>query len=310
MTARSGTYITQDLIDRGVLQIGDGYRAKNSELASEGLRFARAGNINGGFIFKDADFFPVEDLHKVGDKISKPFDSVFTSKGSVGRIAFVKPNTQQFVYSPQLCYWRSLDYDFIDPRFLNYWLQGKEFTHQVGFTKGQTDMADYVSLRDQRKMKITLPTISTQQSIACVLGNLDDKIHLNQQINQTLEQMAQAMFKSWFVDFEPVKAKIAADKAGRDPERAAMCALSGKTESQLDQLPQAKQKQLAQTATLFPDAMVESELGMIPQGWKIEPFTVIASLDTTSVNPYLEPNKQWEYYGIPAFDSGQYPAIE
>ena len=97
MKFKPGTYKTSELIDGGVLQIGDGYRAKNSELASSGIPFARAGNINNGFKFEDADLFPVKDLGKVGDKKSKIYDSVFTSKGTVGRIAYVKDGTQEFV---------------------------------------------------------------------------------------------------------------------------------------------------------------------------------------------------------------------
>ena len=70
------------------LVIGDGYRAKNSELSEAGLPFARAGNISNGFQFSDADCFPEDQLHKVGEKNSRPGDTVFTSKGTVGRFAF------------------------------------------------------------------------------------------------------------------------------------------------------------------------------------------------------------------------------
>ena len=88
-----------DLIRDGVLVVGDGYRAKNSELSSSGLPFARAGNIAGGFRFSVADRFPEDGLHKVGDKTSRPGDVVFTSKGTVGRFAFVRADTGHFVYS-------------------------------------------------------------------------------------------------------------------------------------------------------------------------------------------------------------------
>ena len=147
---------TGDLIAEGSLAIGDGYRAKNSELSTSGLPFARAGNINSGFQFDEADRFPEQDLAKVGDKVSQPSDVVFTSKGTVGRLAFVRETTPRFVYAPQLCFWRSLAPDVIDARWLYYWMCGDEFTQQVSGVKGQTDMADYVSLTDQRRMAITL----------------------------------------------------------------------------------------------------------------------------------------------------------
>ena len=134
---------------------------------------------------------------------------VFTSKGTVGRLAFVRETTPRFVYAPQLCFWRSLAPDVIDARWLYYWMCGGEFTQQISGVKGQTDMADYVSLTDQRRMAITLPPTSIQRAIACLLGALDDKIEQNRRTARVLERLAQAIFRAWFVDFEPVKAKAA-----------------------------------------------------------------------------------------------------
>lgn len=109
--------------------------------------------------------------------------------------------------------------------------------------------------------------VDDQKAIADVLLSLDKKIAINRRINQTLEAMAQAIFKSWFVDFDPVKAKIAAIAEGRDPLRAAMSAISGKSDAKLDALPPEQYEQLAASAALFPDEIEESELGEIPKGW-------------------------------------------
>ena len=188
------------LIADGKLVIGDGYRAKNDELTTHGLPFARAGNINCGFQFADADHFPTENISRIGNKVSEPGDVVFTSKGTVGRFALVRDDTRRFVYSPQLCFWRSVDDTLIEPRFLYFWMYGREFFLQYKGVAGQTDMAEYVSLGDQRRMHITLPEISEQRAIASVLGALDDKIELNRRMNETLEALAQSLFKSWFVD--------------------------------------------------------------------------------------------------------------
>ena len=117
--------------------------------------------------------------------------------------------------------------------------------------------------------ELDVPPKDVQKEIARVLGAIDDKIDLNRRINQTLEAMAQAIFKSWFVDFDPVKARIAAIEQGQDPLRAAMRAISGKTDAELDQMPREHHDQLAATAALFPDAMEESELGEIPKGWEV-----------------------------------------
>lgn len=238
------------LIEDGVLVINDGYRAKNSELSTTGLPFARAQNINDGFHFDDADRLPENDLRKVGIKISQSGDVVFTSKGTVGRFALVRPDTPRFVYAPQLCFWRSTNPKRLDPLYLYYWMNSREFFVQFKGVSGQTDMAEYVSLRDQRAMHITLPELSVQRRIAAILGSLDDKIGLNRRISRTLERMAQTFFKSWFVEFDPVRAKAAGDTtAGGLP---------------------------APFAALFPDRLVESELGEIPEGWEVQSLDEIA----------------------------------
>lgn len=181
-----------DLVENGALQIGDGYRANNAELAEHGLPFARAGNIHNGFRFDNADRVPPATVERVGDKRSRPGDVVFTSKGTVGRFAFVRDETEPFVFSPQLCFWRSLDRRLIDPVFLYCWVRGAECTGQLNVLKGQTDMADYVSLRDQRGMSVKLPPEREQRAIASVLAALDDKISSN----QCTVDSAQALLRS------------------------------------------------------------------------------------------------------------------
>jgi type I restriction enzyme S subunit len=191
---------TTKLIADNILRIGDGYRAKNSELSTEGFPFARAGNINNGFQFSGADCLPLDYLEVVGDKISRSGDTVFTSKGTVGRFGFVNSKTPQFVYSPQLCYWRSLNHEKLAPRFVYYWMHGKESLEQIDSLKGQTDMADYVSLADQRKMIITIPPLAEQKAIASVLSSLDDKIDLLHRQNKTLEAIGETLFRQWFIE--------------------------------------------------------------------------------------------------------------
>jgi type I restriction enzyme S subunit len=144
----------QELIDAGVLVVNDGYRAKNNELAQVGIPFARAGNINDGFDFDDADLLGEEAVRRAGEKVSRPMDVLFTSKGTVGRFAMVGESTPRFAYSPQLCFWRAADPARLDPHVLYCWIQSDDFVDQMESVKGQTDMADYVSLRDQRRMLV------------------------------------------------------------------------------------------------------------------------------------------------------------
>lgn len=119
---------------------------------------------------------------------------------------------------------------------------------------------------------VLIPSDDEIAVIENVWSNTTNKIVLNRHTNQTLEQIAQAIFKSWFVDFEPVKAKIEAKQNGQDPERAAMRAISGKTDEELDQLSPEQRQQLASTAAFFPDELVDSELGEIPKGWEWKPL--------------------------------------
>ncbi len=148
-------------------------------------------------------------------------------------------------------------------------------------------------------LDVAKPPIETQIEIADNLQSFDDKIELNRQTNQTLEHIAQALFKSWFVDFEPTRAKQqarASIAAGKLPnsekplpkgfnqqdeeqlvERAAMTAISGKSLTELDQLSPEQQNQLKTTAALFPDALVDSELGEMPEGWCVGCIGDIAS---------------------------------
>ena len=129
-----------------------------------------------------------------------------------------------------------------------------------------------------------------EKVIAKTLGDLDDKIHLNNQINQTLESIAQALFKSWFVDFDPVRAKIVAKQEGNNPEFAAMCVISGKSEVELQQMAEDDLAELRATAALFPDELVESELGEVPKGWEVTRFSNIVEkyIDNRGKTPPIQ----------------------
>lgn len=117
---------------------------------------------------------------------------------------------------------------------------------------------------------VTIPPLNEQKAIAHVLGTLDDKIELNRKMNQTLEGIARAIFKSWFVDFDPVRAKAAVRK--QHPE------WSNEQVSRVACLRQAKRGRQAcpslkpEIAELFPDSFVDSELGEIPKGWRVRPI--------------------------------------
>ncbi|MEJ1374758.1 MAG: restriction endonuclease subunit S [Candidatus Sedimenticola sp. (ex Thyasira tokunagai)] len=172
----------------------------------------------------------------------------------------------------------------LDLDFLKYYFCSKQIIDYLknNFISGAA--IPRVVLKDFRKAEIKVPPIDVQKKISKKLRTLDNKIELNHQTNQTLEQIAQAVFKSWFVVFEPTRAKIAAKQNGQDPERAAMAAISGKTLEELVGLSPEHQQQLKTTAALFPDALVESELGEIPEGWGVKDINQIA--ENVAMGPF------------------------
>ena len=128
---------------------------------------------------------------------------------------------------------------------------------------------------------------------------VSNKITLNRQINQTLESISQAIFKSWFVDFDPVKAKIAALESGENAEgvtRAAMRAISGKNDDELGQLQAGHPEDYAQiktTAKLFPAAMQDSELGKVPEGSEVRQIGDVVKL-VGGGTPSTKNSKFWD----------------
>ncbi|EIM62220.1 restriction endonuclease subunit S [Desulfobacter postgatei] len=161
----------------------------------------------------------------------------------------------------------------INPRYLYIALNSPQVKNQIEFSVvGSTQKT--LSLKAINDLEIRRFGGDVEDRIAEILSAIDDKGQLNRQINQTLEEMAQAIFKSWFVDFEPVKARIEAKTNGQDPERAAMCAISGKTDAELDHICPDQLVHLRATAALFPDELTDSELGLIPKGWGVSTIGV------------------------------------
>ncbi|MDR9410645.1 MAG: restriction endonuclease subunit S, partial [Balneolaceae bacterium] len=117
----------------------------------------------------------------------------------------------------------------LDPRFLRYSLLNHENQYKLLAIASAGGTRKAITKGHLEEFEISLPDITYQKEVSEILSTFDQKIHLNQQTNETLEAMAQATFKSWFVDFDPLRAKMEAKEAGRDPNRAAMAAISACT---------------------------------------------------------------------------------
>ena len=135
-------------------------------------------------------------------------------------------------------------------RFLHYVVASREFTDYVLSVQTGTAVP-HISGDQIREYEFLLPSLPEQRTIAHILGTLDDKIELNRRMNETLEAMARMLFKSWFVDFDPVRAKAKGRNSG---------------------LPQ-------QLADLFPARLVDSDLGEIPEGWEASTVAALCALN-------------------------------
>ena len=230
----------------GALLVEDGNHGENRprpyEFSTEGIQFIRAADMDSGrVLFERAQRINEVARERVRKGIGAGGDVLLSHKGTVGKIAYVPLDAPPFVCSPQTTFWRVKDLKQLDRRYIYFYLLSRAFREQLDSRKGETDMAAYVSLTTQRTLQVTVPPLADQQAIAAVLGALDDKIELNRRMNATLEAMARALFQSWFVDFDPVRAKLdGREPVGLDPA----------------------------TAALFPSSFHDTSLGQIPKCWK------------------------------------------
>ena len=185
----------RDLVKSGHLEIGDGYRTKRSEHGTPGLPILRVAEVLDGRIEPEFTDFVSEQYRGVmGSKISRPGDVILTTKGTVGRVAIIPADSPEFVYSPQLCYFRTSNDKLLASRYLYYWFKGENFWAQARSVKSQTDMADYINLADIRALELSLPSRSAQDSIVDILGALDERIAVNSRIVGTVHSLLAAHY--------------------------------------------------------------------------------------------------------------------
>jgi len=241
----------------------------------------------------DCSSVPVryESGNKVKNRLLKPGDIVIEVSGGsaasgqhTGRALFV---TQRIVDSlggnvipASFCRLLRLDAERVNPNFIVYQIDALHLTGEISeFENQSTGIANFQFSRFVQETFPCIDDLRSQTAIAHILGTLDDKIELNRRSNETLEAMARALFKAWFVDFEPVRAKM----EGREPY-----------------LP-------ADLWQLFPDRLDDEGK---PEGWEMQPLDQIATLLTNSIAPGKSPEAVFEHYSIPAFDVGRMPAME
>lgn len=285
-----------------ICEITSSKRVKMADYVDAGVPFYRSKEIieksNGNDISTEL-FISHEHFEKIKSKFGAPIagDILLTSVGTLGIPYQVKTKDKFYFKDGNLTWFRNFSVR-VNPKFLYYWLSSPVAKRKFDeVTIGSTQKA--LTIVALKSIEIELPSIQVQNHIVIILDSLNSKLSNNRQINQTLEQIAQAIFKSWFIDFEPTRAKVIAKQKGGDEEiqslaaQAILCgaitladldALSNESssfKSALRNLIHTKltvqngdkqnhnwlPEQLVVIADFFPNALVDSELGEIPKGW-------------------------------------------
>mgnify|MGYP001425051203 CR=1 FL=1 len=232
-----------------VITLGDLAEFKNGanfskDAFGEGFKVV---NVKQLFRGRYVDFDDLDSIKE--DSISNP-QSLFLKEGDLlfarssvkregaGQVAMIASTPEKVIFSGFIIRCRVVETERCCPSFLNYALRSPKYREIFPRIATGTSISN-LSQGALKGIEIDLPNLSNQKAIAHILGTLDDKIELNQKMNQTLEEIAKAIFKSWFVDFDPVRAKAEGRPTGLPPE----------------------------ISDLFPDEMVDSEIGKIPCGW-------------------------------------------
>ncbi|QWD13277.1 restriction endonuclease subunit S [Polynucleobacter paneuropaeus] len=245
------------LVTPGNFAIGGGFQIKKEKFYD--------GPIPEEYVLKENDLVvTMTDLSKEGDTlgysalIPDTKDTIWLHNQRVGLISIKK----------------TADVDLI---FLSYLMRTQNYrAHVLSGLTGST--VKHTSPSKICEYKFNLPSISIQKKIASILKNLDSKIELLNKTNKTLESIAQSIFKSWFIDFDPVHAK----------QQVKKCAGIDKA-----------------TADLFPSSFVESELGLIPKDWAVTSIKDICEVITNGGTPSRSNSLFWENGTIPWYKTGE-----
>ena len=220
------------------------------EFGAEGVPFLTAKSLRDGYV----DITGAPRLENTrADQLTFGFvladDVLLSHNATIGRVAVVPQHTGRLLVGTSLTYFR-VDPEKLLPRYLAVYFAGKDFQNQLAAVMSHSTR-NQVPVTAQRKLHVVVPPLPDQKAIAAVLGVLDDKIELNRRMNAKLEDVARALFQSWFVDFDPVRAKL----DGREPVG-------------LD----------SGTAALFPATFDETKTGHVPHGWRLGSIYEIANV--------------------------------
>lgn len=256
------------------------YRGKTPKKVEQGIPLVTAKIVKKGEVLPPNEFIAPEDYDSWMTRgLPEVGDVVLTVEAPLGEVAQLK--NAHIALAQRIVTLRGKK-EYLDNTYLKYALMSP-FGQSELTARESGSTVKGIKQSELKKVLIPIPPFQEQLDMAKILNDIDEKIRNNTAMNATLEKIAQRIFKSWFVDFDPVKANAEGlPFDGLSPEIQA----------------------------LFPNEFEESELGMIPKGWEVKSLDEIANLDTTSVKPHIHPDQTWVHYSIPSFDEKNYPIIE
>ena len=284
-------------------------KGENLQITPNAHPYIRVRDMKGKFIPTDElEYVPDHIFPKIKNYIVNTNDVIVSIVGTIGLVSIITEKLNNASQTENCAKLSGLDR--IDAEYLYYFL-----ISEIGQAELQKATVGAVQpklpLYGLENVSIDWKTRTEREEIVKQLNSLDNKIQLNTQINQTLEQIAQALFKSWFVDFDPVRAKVQALSDGlslEQAELAAMQAISGKTPEELTALSQTQPEryaELAETAKAFPCEMVEVDGVEVPKGWVVSTISECSLKIQNGGTPKRSNLEYWENGDISWLSSGE-----
>lgn len=258
------------------------YRGKTPKKSDHGIVTLSARSVKMGYIDYELayhisnetyDKFMVRGFPKVGDIL-------LTTEAPLGCVATL--DRDDVCVAQRLLTLRGKQ-DTLNNEYLKYYLMSRQGQHQL-LSRATGSTVQGIKRTEFSKVLIALPPFKEQEKIAKALSDIDTCIETNSQANKILEEICLSIFKSWFIDFNPVKAKASASAAGKSKEYvelSAMSVISSKSEEELQILKESdpvSYQNIADTAALFPSELVATDLGLTPKGWNTKKIKDLASV--------------------------------
>lgn len=253
---------------KGSIAMGPfGSRIKAENFVTSGVPVIKGAQLHGAYVSDiNFDYLTEEKALELSSSIAVRRDLVITHRGTIGQVCIIPDDSEYEKYIVSQSQLKvTLDQTKINPYFANYFFRSRLGQHRLLANASQVGVPAIAKASTSvKEILVPCPELSVQQRVVDILRSLDEKIELNRQMNETLEAMAQALFKSWFVDFDPViDNSLAAGNEIPEPlqKRAAARQALG---DQRKSLP-------AKIQSLFPDSFVfTNEMGWVPEGWKVQ----------------------------------------